>query len=556
MTSAIKTPKVSLRWRKILRLLPDYDCFAHAAGYWFDEEAADHVVQFFETRLHHIEGQMAGNLLILEDWQKAILGAIFGWKDSKGLRRYRKVLLYIPRKNGKTTLMAGIGLYMLACEEEAGQQIFGAAAGKDQAALSLNMAKKMVAMDDELSEMIKVWADSLTCDGHSYKLVSTGFRAMHGLNVSLALIDEVHEHPNRTLTDTITTSSAARDQPLFFFATTAADYGENFCNELYDEFCAVRDGLVVAPTLLPVIYEVPQGADWKNERNWKKANPNLGISVKLERLREAFDEIKRVPSKETTFRRLHLNQRTQSLQRWIAVEDWDECAGLEPSETPQEWRAKMMEKLKGCDCWGGIDLGSVSDLTAFVLLFDGDQIGEFGKLFLLPWFWCPEVSILEKSDENRDIYNGWAMDGFMLTTPGRSTDFATVRADIVAAVRNFNLIDAGMDTFQGGETCTYLREFEGLNILGFGQGFNHMANPTQEFEILVKSGRIIHGGNPILRWMVSNCMVKEWRGLRRPIKESGNSSKKIDGLIAALMALGRYQVREAVVNKNPEVMWI
>lgn len=557
MTCAVKTPKVSAKWRKILRCLPAYDCFRDSAGYWFDEDAAEHVVQFFETRLHHVEGDLCGQPLVLQDWQTAILGAIFGWKNAAGLRRYRKVLLYIPRKNGKTTLLAGIGLYMLACEDEGGQQIFGAAAGKEQAALSLTMAKKMVAYDEDLAAIIHPWADSLTCEDHSYKLISTGYRATHGLNVNLALIDEVHEHPDRELSDVLTTSSVARAQPLHIFATTSAEEGENYCNELYNDFVAVRDGLSIVPSMLPIIFELPLKVDWRNEKNWKKPNPNLGISIKIEALRERCAEALRVPSYANTFRRLHMNQRTQSMQRWLALEDWDMCDGREPGETPEEWRARILEALAGERCWAGLDLGSSDDLTALVLLFEADILDQPESIILIPFYWCPSQSIIDKEESNRLLYQGWRDRGFMRVTEGSATDFATVREDIMEILKPFDLVDMGMDMHFGAETCQYLQaEYGDEKIVAFDQGFKCMTMPCQDLEIRMKSQTLIHGGNPILRWNAGNVMLKTMGNLKRPTKEKEHSPKKIDGIAASLNGLGRFIANRPNKATTFEVTWI
>jgi len=556
--TAAFTGKVSGKWRKLLKLLPNFDVFRDAAGYYFDEDAANHVVQFFETRLHHVEGDLCGQLLILQDWQKAILGAIFGWKsNADGLRRFRKILLYIPRKNGKTTLLAGIGLYMLTCEDEGGQQIFGAAAGDSQARLSLNMAKKMLEMDEDLAEMCKPYQGSIESGGSSYKIVTSGFRAKHGLNVNCGLIDEVHEHPSRELSDVLTTSSVARSQPLFMFATTSDEEGESFCNELYDYFVACRDGVFCVASVLPIIYELPIKADWRKESNWKIPNPNLGVSLKIAELRERCAEAQRIPSYANTFCRLHMNQRRQSLQRWLALEDWDMCHGMEPGETPEDWRARMLELLAGERCWGGLDLGSTDDLTAFVLLFEADVLGEPDSIILIPWFWCPENSIRDKEEANRDIYQGWLDRGFLRVTEGSATDFRTVREDIMAALEPFDLVDIGMDMHYGAETCQYLQAHYGdEKIWSFDQGFKCMTNPCQDLEIRMKNKTLYHGNSPILRWCAGNVMLKTVGNLKRPLKEKEHSTKKIDGISVSLMAIGRYTVNRPSKHTTAEVTWI
>lgn len=549
MAAPVKTPtfagKVSRKWTKLLALLPGYDCFRDAGDCWFDEETADHVVDFFETRLHHTEGALVGKPIILEPWQKAFLGCLFGWKRPDDTRRYREFLLYVPRKNGKTTILAGIALYMLFCDPEGGQQIFSAAADAKQSSIAHRMAKLMIRRDPDLDGMANVMRDCIEVEDHRYRIISEGFKGQHGLNVNCALIDEVHEHKSREMSDTITSSQGARTQPLTGYATTAAEVGENFCNEIYDYFCAVRDGKFCAAAALPCIYEALIDDNWKLEKTWKKANPNYGITVSKEFYRDECEKAKRIPSYQNTFRRLYLNQRTQSLTVWLDITDWDQCAGLENNETPEEWRARATESLRGCQCWGGLDLGSVSDLTAFSLLFDGAPMGYDDALIAIPYVWCPADTVDNKTEHYRDAYQQWIDRGFMLTTPGGAVDYDRVRKDIVQIVEPFSLVDIGVDTqFQGMETAVKLQEHHGFKIFRFPQGMMAMSAPTQDFEGRVKKRRIIHGANPILRWMAGHCMVATKGDLARPVKESRNNPKKIDALVATIFALGRWHMRE------------
>lgn len=538
-------PEVSKRWRKLLALLPGYDCFRDATGFWFDEDAADHVVEFFETRLCHTEGALCGRPLLLQPWQKAFLGAIFGWKNAAGLRRYREVLLYVPRKNGKTTIIAGIALYMLFCEGEGGQQIFSAAADKKQARIAHTMAKRIIRRDPEMDAMANILKESIELDDHHYNILSCGAGSLHGLNVNCALIDEVHEHPNRELADTIVSSMGARTQPLTVYTTTADQEGETYCNEIHEYFSAVRDGVYCKAQALPVIYEVPQDADWKLERTWRAANPNLGVSVSLEFLREECDKARKISSYQNVFRRLYLNQKTQALDVWIDLDEWDKCGGLDAGESPVEWRARALEQLSECECYGGLDIGSVSDLTAFALVFDGTPMGYEDRIVLIPWVWCPAGALETKAQRYKDSYESWAKDGFMRITSGNATDYALVRDEIASIAARFNLVDVGADMqFQGHETAIFLQEHHGINVIGFSQGFMSMSSPTQDFEGRVRSGRIAHGNNPLLRWSVGHAMIASKGDLARPVKEARNSQKKIDPVVACLMALGRWHVRE------------
>lgn len=528
-------------WKGILACLPGYDSFRDAANCIFDVSAANKVIRFFETRIRHVKGKMAGKLITLEKWQKAILGAIFGWKQADGWRRYREIFLYIPRKNGKTIFIAGIAVLLLACSAEGGQEIYSAAAEKEQAKIAHEMAKGMVQQEKDLGDIITIYKDSLHVSngGHFYKAISAEAYSKHGFNASAILVDEVHAHPNGELIEVLKTSTGARAQPLTFYATTADYDRPSVCNTLLEYAENVRDGIYCDAAFLPILYMARDDDDWRDPKVWKKANPNLGISVSVEFLEAECKKAERIVSYQNTFRRLYLNQRTAQVNRWIDLADWDACSGLENGETPQQWRERIYNAALGVPCWGGLDLGSVSDLTALALLFDGDYFDYPGALVVLPYFWCPEISIANKDEKNQALYQEWEMNGFLSTTEGNVTDYRTIRRDVLDISNHCPFIDLAIDRlYQGGQLATELLE-DGLKVKSFGQNFTDFTAPSKDFEIRVKSGRIIHGGNPMLRWQAGNVMVKEGDGETiKPVKPAKNSNQKIDGIVSTIMALG------------------
>lgn len=545
MSAGVATPvftgKISPKWRKIFRKLP-YDVFRDADGFWFDEETADYVIDFIETHIHYTEGEMMGELMVLEDWQKAIFGAIFGWKQiGSDLRRFKFVWFYIPRKNTKTMMLAVMAIIMFLLEAEGGAQNILAGADEEQAAYILKIVKGMIAQDDEIADRVQVFAHSMQCESNVLKIISANYKAKHGKNVNFAAIDEVHEHPNADLVNALITSSIARRQPLFVEATTADEEGESYCNDRHEYAKSVRDGVYRVPNFLPIIYELTDAKRWDKEKAWAEVNPNLGVSIKIENMRELCQKAKQMPSFKAEFCRLHLNMKTQSQKAWLDLADWDLCTGLQEGENAAQWRERMLEELRGCVCWGGLDLGSVSDLTAFTLCFDrGDD-----NLIFIPWVWCPSDAIDRKEEKYRDSYRVWVDEGFMLTTPGGATDYSMIRDKIVRLSEQFNIIDIGVDTqFQGHETAIYLQEHHGLKVFSFPQGLNAMSSPTQDFERRVRSQMLTHGANPLLRWCVSHCEVICRGDLMRPVKEHKGSPKKIDPLVAGVFALGRWHVRE------------
>ncbi len=535
-------------WRAWLALLPGYDCFKNASAYYFDEDAADFVCEFFETRLHHVEGDLEGQLIKLEPWQRAFLGAIFGWKrKSDGLRRYRKVLLYIPRKNSKTTIVAGIVLLMMACEDEGGQQIYFGAADREQARITKTIAEKMISYDDDLANMMKVLNYSIETKDrrHICRVLSKAPRGKHGKNCNCALFDELHEFESGKLCEDIESSMGARSQPLTIFTTTADYVRESKCNDTRDYFAAVRDGTIEDAEALPVIYETSHDADVNDHAVWAKVNPNLGVSVKPEFLEAEFRKALLSKRDMAKFKRLYLNMRTQTATDWIDINEWDACSGL-VNETPKAWRERILAACVGKKCWGGLDLGSVSDLTSYGLLFDGADCGYRGALVIVPFFWTPEESIPMLPDLYRWLYESWVDDGFLITTAGNVMDFNDLQDQIVKLNKKYPMLKAFADVaFQGHQLSIALQNDHGIKVEGFAQSFTNYDTPTKDLDARIQNKTIIHGGNPVLRHQASHVMVAEDRNQRiKPVKESINSPKKVDGIQCTVMALGSWHMRD------------
>lgn len=512
--------------------IPNYDPFRDAGDCRFDEEAAKLPLDFFAECLQFIEGEQAGKPFRLEKWQQAIIANIFGWKRPDGTRRYREVFIYVPRKNGKTPLIAGIVLFAGFCGKEPGAQIYSAAADQAQAALIFRHARGMIEVEPELASRAKVYHSFKSIEFPNnglYKALSAEAYTKHGLNSQLVVFDEVHSYPDRELVDVLLTSTGSRREPLVIYITTADFHRESICNEKYDYACKVRDGIIQDPAFLPVIYEAGEDDDWTAEETWRKANPNLGVSVSLEYLRRECQRAQDTPSYENTFKRLHLNIVTEQDVRWLNMEQWDSAGDA----NPKSWRERQLAALHKRSCYGGLDLGATKDLTAFVLLFDSDE-----GFILLPYFWVPEVSARERELRDRVPYTQWIRDGWIKPTSGNSTDFDCVRRDIVDLAKTYGIKGVGADRlFQGDQLITQLREQDGLNVVAFGMGFASMAAPTKKFEELVLNKKILHGGNPVLRWMAANVTVEmDAAGNIKPSKKK--STERIDGIVASIMAAG------------------
>lgn len=514
-------------WGRLIRLIPGYDPYRDAGDCWFDEDAAQRACDFFAECLQHIEGAKAGQPFILEDWQKAIVGNLFGWKRLDGTRRYRECLIFVPRKNGKTPLAAGILNYVLFCDHEPGAQIYGAAADIPQASLLFRQAAGMIAREPELADRCTVYDSYRSVvlhedKGSVYKVISGEAKGKHGQNSHLVVVDEEHEQPDRDLVDTLRTSfaSANRRQPMFLHVTTAGWDRHSICYETYQQACRVRDGVSKDSAFLPVIYEANENDDWTDEAVWWKANPNLDVSVSIDYLRRECQKAQENPSYENTFRQLHLNQWTEQAVRWIPMDKWDACGECDESE------------LSGRPCYAGLDLSSTRDITALVLCFPLDD-GRFG---LKSWHWVPADSAHARERQDRVPYVEWSRAGLVELTQGNVVDYARVIAKLKEIDAEYSLQGIAVDPWNATSVMTQL-EGDGFNVVQFRQGYASMSGPAKELEKLVVSGRLAHNGNPVLRWMAGNVTIdRDPAGNIKPNK--AKSTERIDGIVAAIMALG------------------
>lgn len=570
MTATLPRKRKSIpkAWQKLLQGIPGYNPEAQAGECWFDPDAATRAIEFIEL-LKHVEGKLAGKPFKLEPWQKSVVANLFGWKRPDGSRRYREVFIYVPRKNGKTPWAAAMCLYVLFGDGEAGAQMYGAAASKEQAGYLFRHAKGMVESSSVLSKLARVYDANksivLKSDvASTYKVLAADGDTNHGGNSHFVVIDELHAQPNRNLYDTLKSSFASenRRQPIMMYITTADWNRESICNDKYAQACTVRDNHGdesapgYAPEFLPVIYEASPKDDWRQEETWQKANPNLGVSVSLDFLRTECRTAKEIPAEENKFKRLYLNLRTESDVRAIPAELWNPCGF---GADPLAWRADMLERMKGKWCCGGLDLASTNDLNALVLLFD-----EVKPMVALPFFWVTEAAI-ERRRRQRVPYDVWVSQGLLKVCNGNSTDYDMICADTVKLAGEYQFRPAGdlgkeyagcvmlaLDRlFQGQQVENRLRD-EGLPPVPFGQGFMSMALPTRRLLDILAEKVIDHGNNPVLGWHAGNASTRS--------DPAGNfkfdrerSGDKIDGIIALTMAIGLSEQVQAGASLTVEV---
>lgn len=497
-------------------------------GYYFDKQAGDVAAAFFETFLRHVKGEWSGEPFKLDAWQKEkIIRPLFGWKNADGTRRFRTAYIEIPRKNGKSTLSAGIALYLLFMDSEPGAEVYSAAADRDQASIVFDVAKMMLDASPQLRRRCDVWKKAIVVKSTQavYRVLSADAPTKHGLNASGVIFDELHAQPNRELWDVLTTATGARRQPLVVAITTAGYDRDSICWEQHEYARQVLAGIVHDPAYFAFIAAAEETDDWQDEAVWMKANPGLGSSVKLEYLRNQAAKALHVPAYQNTFRRLHLNQWTQQESRWLDMSAWEACGA-----------PVNLKLLEGATCYGGLDLASTSDVAAFVLVFPSEA-GDDERYQVLARFWIPEEGMQERSRRDRVPYDAWVRDGLITATAGNVIDYEYIVRDIERLAELYKIAEIAFDrwgAFQVSQALTGA----GLTMVGFGQGFASMAPPTKELLRLVLDGKLAHGGNPVLRWMADNMIVQQdAAGNVKPDK--AKSREKIDGMVAMIMGLDR-----------------
>ena len=498
--------------------------------YYFDKSAAKKAVGFIETFITHTKGELSGKPFLLEDWQKKIVSDLFGWKNKKtDLRKYRTAYIQIGRKNGKSTLASALALYMLFADDERGSEIYSAAGDRQQAGIVHEIAKGMIVANPELSKRSKVYRNSIVNEskGNFYQAISSDSKTKHGFNANCIIFDELHTQPNRDLWDTLTTSVGSRRQPLTIAITTAGYDRNSICHEIYKYAQQVDNQSVKDETFYSCIYEAEMDDDITDEDVWKKANPNYGVSLKKNYMEIESQRAVDVPSYQNTFKRLMLNIWTDSVSVWIPNNEWMECH--------QEFDYSTLD---GKECWGGLDLASTRDISAFVLLFKVDE-----KYIVLPHLFIPEENAKKRSERDGVDYVTWKNQGHIIATDGDVADYNFIKEKINELSKKYRIQSIAYDRWNASQLVIDLQN-DGANMDPFGQGFVSMSAPTKELEKLIIGKQIIHNDNPCMNWMLSNVAIQE--DPAGNIKIAKNKSKeKVDGMVALVMALGEMMTEES-----------
>ena len=494
----------------------------------YDKKKADRAVTFIEN-LCHTKGKWAGTPFWLLPWQEQLIRDIFGIVKPDGNRQFRTAFVEICKKVGKSELAAAVALYLLYADNEPSAEVYGAAADRQQASIVFDVAKQMVEMSPALMKRSKLMGATKRIVNYSnagyYQVLSAEVGGKHGFSVSGLVFDEIHTQPNRQLYDVLTKgSSDARQNPLHFIITTAGNDRHSIAYELHTKAVDILEGSRVDPTFYPVVYGLKDDEDWEDEANWYKVNPSLGYTVDIERLRDAYREAKQNPADEITFKWLRCNMWVSSTVAWIP--DAIYMRGNEPID---------MDALAGRDCYAGLDLSSTGDITALVLIFPPRDEEE--KYVLLPYFWIPEETIPRRVKANSVPYDIWEKQGYIMSTEGNVIHYDFIEKFIMDLSEKYHILEIAVDRWNATQMIQNL-EGEGFTIVPFGQGFSSMSAPTKEFYRLLMEGRIIHGGNPVLRWMAGNVVIDTDPAGNIKVTKA-KSKEKIDGIVAAIMALDR-----------------
>ena len=496
----------------------------------FDERKARRVVRFIEA-LRHTKGEFHGQPFHLLPWQEKVIRDVFGTvrDDDLSMRQYTTAYIEIPKKNGKSELGAAIALNMLINDDEWKAEVYSCASDRQQAAIVFDVAVDMVRQSPALMKRVKIIPSTRRMiyqpTGSIYQVLSSEVATKHGLNVSACIFDELHTQPTRALYDVMTQGSGdARKQPLWFLLTTAGTDRNSICWEVHQKALDILEGRKIDPRFYPVLFGLPDDADWTSEENWYRANPSLDHTITIDKVRDAFRKAQETPADENQFRQLRLNQWVKQSVRWMPMDKWDECGGVVDPYA-----------LEGRACYAGLDLSSTSDLTALVLVFP--PTAEDEPYIALPFFWLPEETLSLRVRRDHVPYDQWAKRGFIQTTEGNVVHYGFIERFICELGERYDIREIAHDRWNATMMVQTLED-DGFTMVPFGQGFKDMSPPTKELMRIVLEHRLCHGGHPVLRWNMDNAFVRtDPAGNLKLDKEK--STEKVDGAIALVMALDR-----------------
>lgn len=525
--------------------------------YWFDADEADLKVEFFPEHLEHHKGEFAGHPFHPLDYQEyLIIRPLFGWKRTRdNLRRFRKVFLAVPKGNGKTPMGSAVGIILTVADNEPGAEVYAAAADREQASIVFDTSRYMFEANDTLAGMSNVLRRAVEIPGtHSYyRVLSSEVKSKHGPNIHGLVFDEFHAQSSRDLYETLYRGTVKRRQPVIFLITTAGDDDESICAEEWEYARRVIADPSIDETYLPVVFEASKDDDWKDPKVWARVNPGLGVTVKLDAIEAECRAAQNEPRKLNDFLRFHLNRWVNQATAWIPVDWWDACD-------------RSLPDLTDVPVFAGLDMSQKYDLTAFTLVWPIPRIGEpeievavvgTGSdnepekrtmslnfdLVVRPFLWIPADTAHERQKQDRVPYDQWIDAGLVRATEGVTIDYDRVLGDIAGPIaEEYPMLRGASIGYDPAFATDIARQLtnRGFQVVEVMQNYRNMSEPCHIFEALIKAGRVIHGDNRALRWQMENVAVRsDDAGRLRPVKPK-RASKRIDGVVAALMGLGQY----------------
>lgn len=544
---------IACKWTRLAaqRFLNDLErAKSKACPFYFSAWWAADACDFIE-KLPHVEGEWDPPTLILEPWQIFICVNVFGFRrqvgkvrnEEKDPRRFNTVYIELARKNGKSAFTSGVALYCLTCEGENGPQIKTAATTGDQARIVFDVAKKMADKTPDLCEAFQVetFANSIACmaNGGHIKPINSKASTQDGLNPHLTIIDELHAHKDRSLFDVLKSARGARKNPLSWYITTAGYNAVGVCYEQRTLLTKILQNVIPGDHYFGIIYTIdvkdpdfgiPADDDPYDERNWFKANPNLNVSVQISELRGYAEEARNSPASEGEFKTKRLNVWLNAANAWLNMRQWDLC----------EDTSLRIEDFEGCDCWIGVDLSERRDVTGIVILFMKDD-----EPYVFPRFYLPKELVDELAHKTHTHYKAWADMGLFTLTPGDYIDVDYIEEDLKRDYGKYNPKEIVFDQRDNPTLFNHLAN-DGIEAIQLLKNVQNFSDPSKELEALIQARRFHHDGNPVLKWMASNCVVeRRIDGSILPKKEHKDSDNKIDGIDCVISGLARAMLGEA-----------
>ena len=460
--------------------------------YRFDEARASKPIKFIENYLKQSKGKWNGKPLKLELFQKAMIEAAFGFVDERGKRKYRKVIFFVARKNGKSVLDSAIATYMLVADKEGGAEIYSVATKKDQSKIVWEESKKMIRKSPELAKRVRCLVGGIYFDAKDsyFRALASDSNSLDGLNSHLVIADEVHAWKDKNLLDVMYDSMSAREQPMLLETSTMGTVRQNVFDIEYDYAAQVIDGTIEDETLLPIIYELDEEQEWTNEESWYKANPALGVIKSLKDVRDKVERAKNNPIELVNLLCKDFNIRQNSVNAWLSFEE------LNNEEKYSEW--------KDCYCIGGVDLSSTTDLTCATLLGVVK-----GKIRVKQMYWIPTNFLEKKITEDKIPYDKWIKLGLMRLSGDSKIDYKDVTKWYLEQVQEYDLrpLWVGYDSWNAQFWCDDMKE-NGFDMVEVRQGYKTESAPLKQMKADLIDKKINYDNNPILKWNLSNIVVK------------------------------------------------